>query len=209
MSISGCYPMRIISGEYRGRVLATVEGPGYRPATGKVREAVFSMLLARGFDPAGARVLDLFAGSGSLGFEALSRGAALAVFVEKSRKAAQCIQKNALALGVARGRVQVVAGDVFPWLDRRPEAPFDLVCIDPPYGKDLLAPALRAVAGRGWLVRGGFLLAEVEAGLDMDPETMHSGLEGVADKTYGQTRIVLWTTTSQENLQSTPEHLTP
>ena len=84
--------MRIIAGALGGRNLKTVEGPGYRPATAKVREAIFSMLSSRGVVWSGLRVLDLFAGSGGIGIEALSRGAGFAVFVEQNPKAAEIIR---------------------------------------------------------------------------------------------------------------------
>ena len=92
--------MRIISGSCRGRVLQTVTGPGYRPAMGKVRESLFSMLEARGVVWGAVRFLDVFAGSGSLGFEALSRGAVFADFIEKDRKAAvERVLQSAAACG--------------------------------------------------------------------------------------------------------------
>ena len=87
--------MRIIAGACRGRTLHTVTGPGYRPAMGRVRESLFSMLEARGVVWGAVRVLDVFAGSGSLGFEALSRGARFADFIEKDHRAAECLRKNA------------------------------------------------------------------------------------------------------------------
>ena len=86
--------MRIIGGQYKGRSIKTCEGPGYRPATSKVRESIFSMLMARGVDFSEARVVDMFAGSGSLGIECLSRGAPEAWFIEKSNKASALIRKK-------------------------------------------------------------------------------------------------------------------
>lgn len=184
--------MRVISGAYGGRRLKTGQGPGYRPATDKVRQAVFSMLEARGLAWEGLTVADLFAGSGSLGIECLSRGAAHALFVEKSGRAAGLIRENLRGLGVERSRAAVLAKDVSAVLARAPEAPCGLVFVDPPYGKGLLAPALDALMGQGWLAEGGMLLAEVEAGLDLDPETVHPRLDVLTDRRYGQTRIVLW-----------------
>jgi 16S rRNA (guanine966-N2)-methyltransferase len=188
--------MRIISGTLGGRSIRSVEGPGYRPATGKVRGAVFSMLQARGLAWEGLSVLDLFAGSGSLAIEALSRGAAYAAFVEMNKKAAACIEGNLKDLGLGRARARVHATDLFKLLKKRPEREYGLVFIDPPYGKGLLVPALELALEQGWIAPGAFVLAEVEAGLDMDPADVHAALEVSADKLYGQTRIVIWTRTA-------------
>lgn len=171
-----------------------MSGPGYRPATSKVRQAVFSMLESRGLAWEGLRVLDLFAGSGSLALEALSRGAAFALFVEKNKKAAACVRGTLGDLGLAGDRARVAAADLFKLLKKAPEAPFDLVFIDPPYGKDLLLPALALAVDGGWIAPGAFVLAEVEDRLDLDPGDAHPGLTTVTDRTYGQTRIVLWKT---------------
>lgn len=186
--------MRINSGQFKGRTIRSVSGPGYRPATGKVRGAVFSMLEARGLVWDGLNVLDLFAGSGSLALEALSRGAEYAAFAEKNKKAAACIQGNLKDLGLGRARARVYATDLFKLLGQEPDRDYGLVFIDPPYGKDLLVPALELALNKGWIASGAFVLAEVEAGLALDPEAVHPSLELVADRSYGQTRIVIWTT---------------
>ena len=186
--------MRIIAGEYGGRVLKTAEGPGYRPAMSRVREALFSMLESRGVVWPGLRVLDLFAGSGSLAFEALSRGAAEAWFVETAPKAAELIRKNAQTLGIAQERWQVVKEDCNKLLARRARTTFDVVFIDPPYGAGQLSPTLRNAVRNGWLADGGIVAVEVEARLPLDPERENAALVPIVDRTYGQTRIVLWTT---------------
>lgn len=185
--------MRIIAGRLGGRAIRAVSGPGYRPATGKVRGAVFSMLEARGLDWSGARVADLFAGSGSLGLEALSRGANHALFVESARAAAAAIRATLADLDIPREAAEVRLADVFNVLRQRPPRPFSVVFVDPPYGRDFLVPALRQLAERDWLAPGGFLLAEAEAGLALDPAGLHPALEPATDRLYGQTRIVLWT----------------
>jgi 16S rRNA (guanine966-N2)-methyltransferase len=197
--------MRIISGQYGGRVIRTAEGPGYRPATSKVRQSIFSMLEARGVEWPGLRAADLFAGSGSLALEALSRGADFALFVEKAPKAAQLIRANLKELGVSTSRFRVAVSDVVQLLRKGTDKPYDLIFVDPPYGKDLLVPALEAVQAREWLAQGGFLLAEVEAALEPDDP---AGLERITDRTYGQTRIVLWHRTTLGS-PSTPEPSTP
>lgn len=196
--------MRIISGRFGGRILRTSEGPGYRPATSKVRQSIFSMLEARGLQWPGAHVADLFAGSGSLAIESLSRGADHALFVEKSASAAKVLRDNLQALGVARSQGRVAVADVIQVLKRGTEQVYDVIFVDPPYGKGLLDPALKALLANGWLAPNGFLLAEVEASLKPDcPEE----LECITDRTYGQTRIILWRNTTPDS-PSTPEPLT-
>lgn len=188
--------MRLISGEFGGRSIRSVSGPGYRPATAKVRGAIFSMLEARGVDWETTRVLDLFAGSGSLALEAVSRGAVFAAMVEKNKKAAACIKGTLKDLGLRTSRAKVFAADLFKLLGNQPDQAYGLVFIDPPYGKNLLVPAVEKALENGWIAPGAFVLAEVEAGLDIDPETVHPELELVKDRLYGQTRIIVWETTA-------------
>jgi 16S rRNA (guanine966-N2)-methyltransferase len=145
-------PMRVVAGTARGRTLVTPPGARTRPTTDRVREAVFNALWSRGALE-GARVVDLFAGSGALGVEALSRGAAHVTFVDDDREALRAIRHNVDACGVA-DRAVVVATRVERWLAaRRPEDPSaDLAFCDPPYAfdgwEDLLAavPAALVVA---------------------------------------------------------------
>lgn len=184
--------MRIVGGKFKGRKLSTWEGPGYRPATMKVRESIFSMLMARGVDFSEARVIDMFAGSGSLGIECLSRGAPLAWFVEKANKAAAIIRKNLMDLKVEKKQGKVLSKDLFGVLSKAPEAPFDLIFIDPPYGKDLLVPALEKALKNGWIADGAFVLAEVETAVAAPEEGPIADMELVTDREYGQTRILLW-----------------
>ena len=184
--------MRIIAGAYRGRELKTASGPGYRPAMSRVRAALFSMLEARGMDWPACRVLDLFAGSGSLGFEALSRGAGLVCFVESLPKAAALIRENAKRLGIEARRCLVVQEDVGRLLGQGIPVAQDLVFVDPPYGKNLLAASLKAILRYGWLKEGGLLHAGVEGGLQFNPELAAPELAVEADRRYGQTRLVLW-----------------
>ncbi len=184
--------MRIIAGAYKGRILKTVSGPGYRPAMGRVRESLFSRLESRGVVWGECRVLDLFAGSGSLAFEALSRGAAEAVFVEKDPRAAACLAQNAAKLG-AEGRCRILAEDVLRVSARHPAAPFQVIFIDPPYAEALVAPTLKNILRRNWLAEHGFLIAEVEKSLRLAPEKQPE-LELLNDELYGQSRVILWTT---------------
>ncbi|HWR02523.1 MAG TPA: 16S rRNA (guanine(966)-N(2))-methyltransferase RsmD [Humidesulfovibrio sp.] len=199
--------MRIIAGEYGGRSIRTVEGPGYRPATAKVRQAVFSMLEARGLSWEGARVLDLFAGSGSLAMEALSRGAAEAWLMDKNPRAVAAIKASLADLRVAPARFRVLNADLLKALEKRAPAPFDLVFVDPPYGLDLLPPAMEKAVRGGWIADGGLVLAEVEARCDFSGR-IPAQLIPQADRLYGQTRILLWRNSIQDS-PSTPEPSTP
>lgn len=123
--------MRIVAGKWGGRRLKAPRGRSVRPTSDRVREAWMSAVAP---ELPGARVVDLFAGSGALGLEALSRGAAEVVFVERSREALKTLRANVSALG-AEEDVTVVCDDVFRFLDRTPR-PFDLALADPPYGTD-------------------------------------------------------------------------
>lgn len=184
--------MRVVGGEFRGRKLKTGEGPGYRPATHKVREAVFSMLQARGVVWEGMHVADMFAGSGSLGIECLSRGAEFACFVEKGKKAAAIIRSNLKDLGVPPSQSAVLTRDLFSVLAKEPRQPYDMVFIDPPYGKGLLVPALEKALENNWIAHDGIILAEVESGAEIPEQGPLAELELLTDREYGQTRILLW-----------------
>lgn len=188
--------MRIISGEYKGRSLKTTSGPGFRPAMSKVREALFSILEARGLEWEETRVLDLFAGSGSLGFEALSRGAQHATFVESAAYAVKVIRENSALLEVADSRVTVFGNETGKVLGRSPAAPYSLVFIDPPYKLNVLERTLTLLLKNGWLAADAIVNAEVEARLPFHPErlpeALQAGLELVDDRAYGQTRVLLW-----------------
>lgn len=130
--------MRIIAGNFKNRKLIAPKGMETRPTSGKLREAVFNMLQHSIED---AVFLDVFAGSGAMGFEALSRGAAKTVFLDKSREATQCIQRNIDTLDI-REQATIVRGDVFRSLEilEKKEEKFDIIYVDPPYasGKELL-----------------------------------------------------------------------
>ncbi len=184
--------MRIISGSFRGRILKTVEGPGYRPAMSRVREALFSMLESRGVVWSTVSALDLFAGSGSLAFECLSRGAQKAVLVENSAQAVKCLQQNAKTLGLTDAVCPIRQEDVLKVLGKRSREQYDVVFIDPPYGKKLLAPTLQALMRHDWVQEGSIITAEIESSLDFDAETAHPQLEVLTERNFGQTRVILW-----------------
>jgi len=196
--------MRIIGGRYGGRSIKVLEAAGLRPATGRVREALFSMLAARGLAFAQTRVLDLFAGSGGVGIEALSRGAAEAVFVERQSAVAKVLRENLTSLGILPSQARVILGDVAKVLPRLAGQSFDLTAIDPPYGQDLAEPALRGILEQGLVAANGLVVAEVEVGLSL-PDI--APLTCLANRTYGQTRIILWRMDTDS--QSTPEPSIP
>lgn len=145
--------MRVIAGQYKGRRLKTPSWKGLRPTSDKLRETLFNILASR---VEGARVLDAYAGTGAIGIEALSRGAAHVSFVERNRRAVALIEANLAICGLKRGYT-IHCGDVVSVLGRMPEAAeFDLILLDPPYEADAVTQALEAaasrLAGRGLLV---------------------------------------------------------
>lgn len=148
--------MRIISGALRGRRLEALPGLQTRPTADRVRETLFSMLASRLGSFEGLRVADLYAGSGALGLEAISRGAAHATFVESDSKAAALIRQNARSLGIEE-RVRVLGGSALA-LPRG--EPFDLILADPPYAAGSGTAAVRAVADADWLIPGGWMSVE-------------------------------------------------
>ncbi len=145
--------MRVITGSARGRRLITLEGEDVRPTTDKVKEALFSIIQ---FEIEGRKVLDLFAGSGQLGIEALSRGASSAVFVDLSRQAVEVIKKNLEATGFTKNAV-VLNTDSIAFATTRAES-YDIAFLDPPYGKGLLQKALPLVASI--MNEGGVIVCE-------------------------------------------------
>jgi 16S rRNA (guanine(966)-N(2))-methyltransferase RsmD len=147
---------RIVAGELRGRILEVPRGLGTRPTSDKVRQAVFNVL-GQFFD--GGEVLDLYAGSGALALEALSRGCSRAVCVESDREAAEVIRRNAERLGLA-GRVEVRHGRVLHVLPGLPRDAFALAFLDPPYGE---GPEEALAAAGACLARGGRAVAEHDA----------------------------------------------
>ncbi|MBQ0038255.1 MAG: 16S rRNA (guanine(966)-N(2))-methyltransferase RsmD [Clostridiales bacterium] len=155
--------MRVITGTARGRRLKELEGMETRPTTDRVKEGLFSTIQ---FDIEGRRVLDLFAGTGQLGIEALSRGAAAAVFVDQRRDAVQLIREN-LALCDLADRAHVVNGDAMAYL--RSGEKFDLVFLDPPYDSGLLEAALERIAMFDICREHGIIVAESAADKALPP----------------------------------------
>lgn len=180
--------MRIVAGRFRGARLAAPKGDATRPTSDKVREGLFNILEhGVGFGIEGARVLDLFAGSGALGLEALSRGAKYALFIDDSAAARGVIRRNIETLqltGVARiwrrsATELGPAGNV---------APFDLVFLDPPYGRGLGERALDSARAGGWIASGGVAVLEEETRAEI---AMPEGFEEIDRRAYGDTQIVI------------------
>jgi len=175
--------MRIIAGQWRGRPLDAPPGQGTRPTADRVRETLFSMLTSRLGSFEGLRVADLFAGSGALGLEALSRGAAFAAFVEKDSAAAAAIRRNAERLG-ASDRIRVLGGSA---LALPASEPFDLMFADPPYAEGSGTAAVEAVERAGWLAPGGWMSVETSRA----DEVAASGLEIQTSRVVGRARLTL------------------
>jgi 16S rRNA (guanine966-N2)-methyltransferase len=179
--------MRIVGGRFRGRALAAPGGSLTRPTSDKVRESLFN-ILAHGVEWSGiegARVLDLFAGTGALGLEALSRGAAYCLFVEDNAEARGIIRENVEALGLT-GASKLWRRDATKLGTASPMQPFQLLFADPPYGKGLGELALKAAAEGGWLSPGGICVLEERA--DVEPAAPVS-YEALSKRTYGDTAL--------------------
>lgn len=174
--------MRIIAGTWRGRPLEAPTGPATRPTSDRARETLFSMLASRLGSFEELRVADIFAGSGALGFEALSRGATSATFVENDREAAAAIRANAKKLGV---EIDLLIGSGLR-LPRSTQG-FDLVFVDPPYSSGSGTAALQAILAAQWLAPGGWLSVETKRGDDVEPVT----LEIDTVREVGSARITL------------------
>lgn len=177
--------MRLTGGAHRGRILAG-PGPGdesIRPTADKVRQAVFNILNARGL-VADALVLDAFCGTGAMGIEALSRGAARAVFFDASRKAADLCRKNLAAIGI-EDKAQVFHKDVTNPGRSADGFSADLVFLDPPYRKGLAPRAFAALREKGWIADRAHIVVESAAEEDVDLP----GVEILVEKRYGDTRV--------------------
>jgi len=172
--------IRITGGDLRGRVLRTLRGVDSRPTLSRVREAVFNIL---GGDVEGAAFVDLFSGVGTVGIEALSRGARRAVFVERDALCIRVLRRNLVDLGL-EDRARVVRTDVLRWLGRGPGR-FGIVFADPPYGSGLAVETLRALGAapvlEGWGVVQHGRRERLPAGA--------GGLERVRSRRYGETAV--------------------
>jgi 16S rRNA (guanine966-N2)-methyltransferase len=152
--------MRIVGGRLRGRTMASPRSAAIRPTADRLRETLFNILLHRYGDPVtGARVLDLFAGTGALGLEAASRGAAFVLFVDDGAEARALLRENVEALGLG-GTTRIFRRDATKLGPLHPLEPFGLAFLDPPYGKGLAEAALIAARDGGWLVPQALVVVE-------------------------------------------------
>ena len=178
--------MRIVAGKFRGRTLASPPDNSIRPTSDRVRESVFDILSSRlGPDLGGARVLDLFAGTGALGLEALSRGASYAMFVDSGIAARALIRDHIQIFGVAAAS-KLLKRDATSLGTIERFRPFDLVFLDPPYGKGLGERALASARDGGWLVAGALIVLEEKKGVALD---LPEGFTLEDERVYGDTVV--------------------
>lgn len=179
--------MRIVAGAYRGRTLVAPKGHSTRPTSDRARQALFNVLEHAPWSrrPAGARVLDGFAGSGALGLEALSRGAAFCLFADRDPAARSAIAANFAAFGL-EDRAHVTGFDMTRLPPRGLEAPFDLVFLDPPYRSGLAEAALAALADGGWLSPGALAVIERGAG---EGGLTAAGYTPLDERAWGKARV--------------------
>ena len=179
--------MRIVGGKFRGRVLAGPSSTATRPTSDRVRESIFN-ILAHGiadFEIEGARVLDLFAGTGALGLEALSRGAKFCQFVDEGTEARGVIRRNADALGTI-GLCKIWRRDATKLGPCAPQSPFDLVFCDPPYNKGMGEKALTSLVEGGWLSPGAIVVVEEAENATVGEV---AGLTLLDSRAYGDTQV--------------------
>ncbi len=176
--------MRIVAGKLRGRRILAPEGRDIRPTSDRVRESLFDILAHRYDLPESATVADIFCGTGALGLEALSRGAAHVTFVDSDRAALDLARKNAAQLGVAREAAFQLRDARAPGPATRPA---DLIFLDAPYRSDLSAPSVLALLDAGWCRPGALIVIELAKTEDIDlPESC----EAVDTRVYGHTKLV-------------------
>lgn len=176
--------VRIVAGKWRGRFLTVADVPGLRPTPERIRETLFNWLAPR---IEGSRCLDLFAGTGVLGLEALSRGAAVAVLIERSAAAVRALRESVAALG-AEGAV-IHEGDAWEFLRGRGEASCDVAFLDPPYADERLAEVCDLLAGNDWLAPNAVVYYEQLRG--RAPPALPEGWSVLREKTAGNVRYCL------------------
>jgi len=179
--------MRIVGGTLKGRTLTTPQHEGVRPTSDRVRESVFNILAHAGSYPAieGARVIDLFAGTGALGIEAISRGARYCLFVESDTQSRALVRRNVEALGLT-GVTRLFRRDATDLGPAGTMDAFDIAFLDPPYGKGLGERALAALAGGNWLKPGALCVLEERADTML---ALPAGFEAVDRRTWGDSDV--------------------
>jgi len=179
--------MRIVGGALRGRALSAPRSQAIRPTSDRLRESVFDILAHRFDDPvAGAAVIDLFAGTGALGLEAVSRGARRALFVEDGAEARALLRANVESLGLG-GVTRIFRRDATKIGAAPPGEIFSLAFLDPPYGKGLAEPALKALIDGGWLAPGAMVVVEESAEAEI---ALPEALKQEDARRYGDTQFL-------------------
>ncbi len=179
--------MRIVGGDFRGRALKGPSSSAVRPTSDRLRESVFNILLhSYGAPTAGERVIDLFAGTGALGLEALSRGAGFVQFVDDSAEGRALLRENTQALGVA-GRSKIFRRDATKLGAMPAGEPYTLAFLDPPYGRGLAPLALDSLRDGGWLAPGALVIVEEEAAAEV---ATPNGFELLEKRAYGDTQFI-------------------
>ena len=179
--------MRVVGGRFRGRALKAPSSQKVRPTSDRLREALFNILAhAHGDACAGARAIDLFAGTGALGLEALSRGAKFVLFVDDSAEGRALARENVEQLGVG-GETKIFRRDATKLGPMPPQDPFTLAFLDPPYGKGLAPQALASLRDGGWLAEGALCLVEEQADAPLEAV---DGFTLVERRDYGDTQVV-------------------
>jgi 16S rRNA (guanine966-N2)-methyltransferase len=178
--------MRIIAGEFRGKKLKSPKSDNTRPTSDRLRERLFNILahkLENGFQD--IRVADIFAGTGALGLEALSRGAAHAVFIEKHRESIQLVQSNIDSINAAdRAKILTCDARNLP----QQQEPYDLIFIDPPYGRDLATPTLKSLVEKKWMGVDTLTVLEMSKEDDL---TIPVELEVIDERLQGKTKALI------------------
>ena len=185
--------MRVIGGSARGRTLKSIPGKETRPITDRVKEALFNILAG---EVEGARVLDLFGGTGAVGIEALSRGAAHATFVERSPRAYRVLRENLRLTGFEE-RARTVRGDAFVFLRGKPEAPFDIIYIAPPQYRGLWRKALEMIDARPeWVAADGLVIVQIDP-REREEVALHT-LALEQERRYGDTLLLFFRKREEE-----------
>jgi 16S rRNA (guanine966-N2)-methyltransferase len=180
--------MRVVGGRLRGRALKGPDTLAIRPTADRLRESLFNILIHAYDDPIeGARVLDLFAGTGALGIEALSRGAAFTLFVDDGVEARALLRSNVESLGLG-GTTKVYRRDATQLGPAHPMEPFSLVFADPPYGKGLAEKALASAREGGWLLPGALVVVEEAKASQFQPP---QGFDELERRAYDDTELLI------------------
>ena len=184
--------MRIVAGSLRGRTIASPVASATRPTSDRVRESVFNILVhgiladrAAAVRLDGARVIDLFAGTGAMGLEAISRGAGYCLFVEDDAAARAAIRENVEAFGLT-GQTRIFRRDATTIGPAGTMAPYGIAFLDPPYGRDLAPPTLNGLADGGWLVPGAIAVVEERRDIALEPPP---GFAAIDTRAYGDTGV--------------------